>query len=353
VGTPLKEDNTPAWSSLDAVIAAIDKHLRKGQLIILKSTVPPGTTREMARRLQEVSGLKVGSDFYIAFYPERTIEGLALHELHTLAKIIGGINTESTERAAQIIGKLGGKIIKVSSPEVAEMCKLIDNTYRSINVALANEIGLVCEKIGLDAYEVVSAVNAEYARTYLAKSGLGADGPCLSKDPQILVHFAKEKGVDTSIVAAGILRNRESTLRVADISTEYIKTNGIEKPKVSFIGLAFKGFPETDDTRSAPAMIVKEALQKEFTNIEFGCYDPIVKNFCDISVSSSLRECIQGANVIMFLTNHPSLTGIRAEDILDNSGRPLLVIDCWHSVANPDKMKCKGVKIFRIGDGTQ
>jgi len=352
VGTPIKEDNTPNWGPLDAVITAMDKHLRKGQLIILKSTVTPGTTREMARRLQEASRLKAGSDFYIAFYPERTIEGMALHELHTLSKIIGGINTESTDRAARIISKLGGRIIKVSSPEAAEMCKLIDNTYRSLNIALANEIGLICEKIGLDDYEIVSAVNQEYARTHLSKCGLGAGGPCLSKDPQILTHFAREKGVDTKIISASIINNIKATLRVAEIASEYIKALQITRPKVSLIGLAFKGFPETNDTRNSPAIIVKQALQNAFNNIEFGYYDPLVNNFYDNSLSPTLKECIQDANVIIFMTNHPSLTGVQAEDILDNSGRPLLVIDCWHNVANPDKIKRQGARIFRLGDGT-
>ncbi|MBI2847924.1 MAG: nucleotide sugar dehydrogenase [Chloroflexi bacterium] len=352
VGTPLKKDNTPDLSAIQAVFQKIGKHLRPGHLIILKSTVVPGTTREMARTLEESSGLKAGEDFHIAFFPERTIEGLALHELHTLSKIVGGINPESTERTARIVGKLGGKVIKVSSPEVAEMCKVIDNTYRSINVALANEIGMICEKIGLDAYEVVSAVNAEYARTALARSGLGANGPCLSKDPQILVHFARQKGVDARIVSESIVMNRTATLRVADKVLEFIRRQGLETPTVSFLGLAFKGFPETDDTRDSPTILIKNALEKEIPDMKCQYYDPLITEIFGCPAAPSMAEAIKGANIVLFLTNHPKLTGIPAAELLETTARPLLVVDCWHNIIGPQLITGNGAAIFRIGDGT-
>jgi UDP-N-acetyl-D-mannosaminuronic acid dehydrogenase len=352
VGTPLNDDETPDEHAINKVISETGKYLRKGQLIVLKSTVLPGTTRKMASSLKELSGLEPGKDFHLAFFPERTIEGLALHELHTLSKIVGGINQESTNRAARIIGKLGGKVIKVSSPEVAEMCKIIDNTYRSINVALANEIGLVCEQAGLDAYEVVGAVNEGYARTQLAKSGLGANGPCLSKDPQLLAHYAKQKGIHLGIISAGIADNKEATLRVAKVAAQFIKSRKLKKATVSLVGLAFKGFPETDDTRHSPAIMIKEALEEDFSALKYRFYDPLITQFCNEAISPGLKDSYTGANIVMFLTNHPSLMGIRAEDIMKNAGRPLLVIDCWHNVSDPEKIIGNDTAVFRVGDGT-
>ena len=352
VGTPVKDDDTPNYDYLNTAILNIGKRLRRGQLIVLKSTVVPGTTEEIALKLQEISGLKAGGDFYVAFCPERTIEGLALHELYSLPKIIGGINDESVDCAAQIIKKLGGGVIKVSSPKIAELCKLVDNLYRAMNIAFGNEIGYICEGLGIGAYEVVSAVNDAYERTHLFKPGLGADGPCLSKDPLIVKYCGRKIGMDTRIIDACILQNKEYTLRIASIISQYIKTKKINKPKISFIGLAFKGFPETDDIRGSPAIKIHDVLQEQFSDIEFKYYDPIIKNFLNNSVSPTLKDCCLDSNIVVFLTNHQALMNINADNILEDTARPLLIVDCWHNLTNIEKLIGKrDVQIFRVGDG--
>ena len=352
IGTPLdNNEGIPDFTGINQLIPNLGKHLKRGHLIILKSTVYPGATRKVALELEKASGLKAGSDFDIAFQPERTIEGAALSELRTIPKIVGGINSESTERAASIIQDLGGKVIKVSTPEVAELCKLIDNTYRAASIAFANEIGDICQKLGIDSYEIESAVNDAYARTHLFRPGLGADGPCLSKDPQILRYYANREGVDTKVIDACILKNRESTLRIASVTSQFLSKYKIQRPKVSLIGLAFKGSPETDDTRDAPAIKIYRALKQEINNIEFKYYDPIVKKFPADEVCQTLKECIQDTNVVMFLTNHPALMNIGVTSILSNSGRPLLIIDCWRNITDPYQLPEADVQIFRIGDG--
>lgn len=351
VGTPVKDDDTPNYDYINTAILNIGKRLQRGQLIVLKSTVVPGTTEEIALKLEEISGLKAGADFFVAFCPERTIEGLALHELYNLPKIIGGINNESTNRAAQMIKKLGGRIIKVSSPKVAEICKLTDNLYRAMNIAFGNEIGCICEGLGIDAYEVVSAVNNAYERTNLFKPGLGADGPCLSKDPLIVRHCGHKISTDTRMIDACITKNKESTLRIASIMSQYIMTKKINKPKISLIGLAFKGFPETDDIRGSPAIKIRAGLQNQFSDIRFGYYDPIIENFLGNSVSQTLKECYQDSNIVVFLTNHQALMNIDIADILENTSRPLLLIDCWHNILNTEKIVEKDIQIVCIGAG--
>jgi len=351
VGTPVKADGTPDYELLNSAITSIGKKLRKGQLIVLKSTVVPGTTENLvAPKLEELSGLKAGSDFYVAFCPERTIEGLALYELYTLPKIVGGVDAKSADRAAAVIRKLGGRIIKVSSPRVAEICKLVDNLYRAMNIGLGNEIGQICEKLGIDAYEVTCAVNTAYARTHLYRAGLGADGPCLSKDPQILRSYAREKGLDTDMLEACVITNEKATSRVASICSRFIKSKKISTPQVSLVELAFKGFPETDDLRGSPAIKIHNALKREFSKIEFKYYDPFIKNFLGNSTAETLNGCIKNSNVVLFLTDHQSFMNIDVKDILKNAGRPLLIVDCWHNITNPE-IKEKDVKIFRIGDG--
>jgi UDP-N-acetyl-D-mannosaminuronate dehydrogenase len=180
---------------------------------------------------------------------------------------------------------------------------------------------------------------------------LGADGPCLSKDPQILRYYANRVGVDTKVIDACILKNRESTLRIASVTSQFLSKYKIQRPKVSLIGLAFKGSPETDDIRDAPAMKIYRALIKEINNIEFKYYDPIVKKFSTGQLCRTLKECIKNTNVAMFLTNHSALMNIGLDSILSNSGRPLLIIDCWRNIADPYQLQGTDVQIVRIGDG--
>jgi UDP-N-acetyl-D-mannosaminuronic acid dehydrogenase len=353
IGTPL-EKNKPLFQGLEDVIGAIGKRLRKGQLVVLKSTVVPGTTEKISRELEKWHGLVSGRDFHIAFCPERTIEGLAMHELYTLPKIVGAMSPEGAERAARIFRKLGGEVLQVSSPRVAEMCKLVDNLYRAMNIALANELGGICEKLAIDAYEVVSAVNKAYERTHIFFPGLGADGPCLSKDPEILRYCGEQINADTRLIDVTITKNEESTLRVAGIVVEFLQTMKIERPVISLVGLAFKGFPETDDVRGSPALKLYGVLNKELSTAQFRFHDPIVQRFLDHPVIRDLDECIDGANVIIFLTNHRSLMNISASIVFRAASRPLLVIDCWHNLGRPvgPEQSDENIKIFRMGDGT-
>src|SRR5262249_33156079 len=154
-----------------------------------------------------------------------------------------------TARTVDVMQRLGTRIITVSSPTVAELCKLADNIYRALNVAFANEFGSVCERAGVDAYEVVQAVNSAYHRTNIFRPGLGADGPCLSKDPWILRHFADSMAVATPVIDAANHTNRMATLRVAREVRAFIERYRMTRPRVAFLGLSFKGMPETDDLR--------------------------------------------------------------------------------------------------------
>jgi len=350
VGTPLADDSRPNFKHIFNVTRSIGKCLRPGQLIVFKSTVVPGMTRQLASKLEKISRLKAGEDFDVVYCPERTVEGRALEELYNLPKIVGGINKKSLERGAKIIGRLGGKVLKVSSLEIAEMCKCVDNTYRVANIAFGNEIGNICEKIGIDGYELASAVNCTYPRTNLFLPGLGAGGPCLSKDPRILEYFARKKGVDISVISASIKRNKDSTERIIPRALSFINKNKIKRVKIALIGVAFKGKPETDDIRNSPAVEIYQGLMEKIKNRKVSFYDPLVKNFFEEESSESLKECLRDANVVMFLTNHPSFLGIDAREVLKSSSRPLLIVDCWHNLKNLEKAKGKDIQIFRVGD---
>jgi UDP-N-acetyl-D-mannosaminuronic acid dehydrogenase len=352
VGTPIK-DGAPDMSALDTVVTHISKHLRRGQTIVLRSTVTPGTTAGFARKLEDLTTMKCGRDFYVSFCPERTIEGLALYELYNLPKIIGGIDPESTQRTAEILGRMGGKVVKVSSATVAELCKLADNMYRALNIAFANEFGTICEAAHEDTYEVVAAVNATYNRTSIFRPGLGAGGPCLSKDPVILSHFAHRRGVRTPIVDSCVEGNIAATMRVADEAKKFIDEHAVKRPRVAMLGLSFKGMPETDDPRGAPVADIYDALvaHSSVHRADFSFFDPIIREFRDQPTAGSIEECIQGANVILCLTDHAMLQNLPLELIVSRAARPLLVVDAWHNLQRNGAPAKDGVKIVQIGAG--
>jgi len=351
--TPVYSNGNIDLKQMFSVITQIGGLLRKGQLIVLKSTVPPGTTRLITPLLEETSSLVAGKDFYVAYCPERTTEGLALHELYTLPKIVGGINHESTEKASNFFKTLGGKIITVSKPEVAELCKITDNVYRAMNIALANELGFISKEIGIDAYEMVKAVNKTYERTDLFFPGLGAGGPCLTKDTELLQSFARERGVDGDLISACLKVNKKATLEVALKVEEFLSRRHIKKPIISLLGLTFKGFPETDDVRNSPALTILQRLQSSLKHVDYHLklFDPIIKEFQGQKVVHTIEKCLKDANVVVFLTNHPNLKNINIEDILNIAGKPLLIVDCWHNVICDQTPAEADVEIFRIGDG--
>lgn len=357
VGTPINEKDEPDYSYMDLAVNNIGAGLRKGQLVVLKSTVVPGTTREVALRLEKMSGMKAGKDFFISFCPERTIEGIALYELYNLPKIIGGINEESTERTAVVISKLGDKVVRVSSADVAEMCKLIDNLFRAFNIGFANELGMLCEKMGIDSYELVNAVNSAYERTNVFKPGLGADGPCLSKDPMILRHFARKNNLETYILDSCIKINKVSTMRLVDLCVSFIRKHDIKNPKIALIGLAFKGKPETDDLRGSPSIKIFKGIEnslKEYADIacRYSFYDPIVSRFEESDVADNYHDAIRGSNVVMFLTDHQSIKNIDMREIESIADRPLFIIDAWHNVRREvDCAVGNDTAYFRVGDG--
>lgn len=267
-----------------------------------------------------------------------------------LAKIVGGINRESSLRAEKIVRKLGGSTTVVSSPKVAEMCKLVDNLYRSNNIAFANELGEVCESIGIKASEVVSAVNNSYPRTRVFSPGLGADGPCLSKDPIIFKHAAAKYNVDTPVTKSTIIQNEKATLRVADLVKDFILRNNPQSTNLAVIGLAFKGFPETDDLRGSPAQKIINKLKKEnifFNSIKL--FDPLVKQFPGHENTNSISEAVKDANIILFLTNHPRLMNLELDSIISDPSRKTFILDAWGNI-NISHIP-ENVEYFRIGHG--
>lgn len=358
VGTPLDGGNGSELSSVNAVATKLGSHLRPGHIIILRSTVSPGTTGRLAASLEAISGLRAGHDFFVSFTPERTIEGVALYELSTLPVIVGGINAESTQRTVEIFQRVVNKVIPVSSPLVAELCKLSDNMYRALNIAFANELGELCERIQVDAYEVVQAVNSAYPRTNIFRPGLGAGGPCLSKDPLILRNFAESLQVGVPIIESTAETSLVPVRRIVREVRAFLDTHALASARIALLGLAFKGVPETDDLRGSAAGFIYDDLSDPGSNgnhpgLSFSAYDPMVGTFNGIPVLRSVEECLQACNVVLLLNDHPSLRNIPLDLLLDQAGRPLLIVDVWHNIRRFDRERLPpDVAYIRIGDGS-
>ena len=332
VGTPLNSTNSPI---LDYIISASEEtgtRLRKGQIVILRSTIPVGTSRKIVIPiLEKKSNLKSGVDFDVIFAPERTAEGVALSELKTNPQIIGSLTSEGIEKASQIFKQMTPTIIPVSSIETAEMMKLIDNTYLDVRFAYANEIAIICEILKLDAKECIEKANFQYPRNNISVPSPGVGGPCLSKDPYILAHVAKQYGYKPELISHSRWVNEYIPSFLAKKVVRKIEMAGKkENSKIFIIGFAFKGNPETGDIRNSPTLILVEELKKHFANIVG--YDPVVPA-SDIENIGITVNTVQGgfedADCVIIMNNHKSYHSLNVKELLRSSSKPCVFVDCW------------------------
>jgi UDP-N-acetyl-D-mannosaminuronic acid dehydrogenase len=323
-----KTTKQPNMEIVKSAVREIKDFLRPGQCVFLRSTVPVGTTRDIVKPILEESGLKAGEDFYLAFTPERTAEGTALRELRILPQIIGGINDKSVDEAAKIFRRTTPTILCVSSLEAAELIKLLDNSYRDLRFAYANEIAKYCEKVGLNAFEVVTAANQGYPRNNIPVPSPGVGGACLSKDPYILIDCAKKVGEDLKLVA----RAREVNEQMTKHMVEELKKHGALKGKKIFIaGFAFKGQPETNDMRDSPTLDLVKHLSLE--NVSIIGFDPHVEEHKIRSLGvkhvKTIEDGIKDVDVAVFMTNNESFSDLDVKETFGGMKKGGIIYDGW------------------------
>jgi len=271
VPTPFKYDKKPDLSHVEAATKAILPFLKKGNLVILESTSPPGTTQNIVGKIIKESGLKPGTDIYLAHCPERVLPGRILKELIENDRIIGGVTKDSAEKAASLYKNVVQGSINLTDATTAEMAKLVENTYRDLNIAFANELSIICEKVGIDVREVIELAN-KHPRVNIHNPGPGVGGHCLAVDPWFIVSgFPKEARL---IKTARLINDKMPEF----ITSKILKlTKGITSPKITILGIAYKG--DVDDTRESPAIKVLEILKsnQKIPDIQIDIYDPHVK----------------------------------------------------------------------------
>ncbi len=337
VGTPCDAQGSPILDQVEAAAKTIGENLQKGQIVILKSTVPPLTTEEfVAPNLEKVSGLKLGADFGIAFVPERTIEGQAMKELKNLPKVIGANNEKTGNDVEKLFKLLGGTIVRVSSPRIAELVKLMDNTYRDVNIALANEFGKAASVLGIDIIEAIEAANKDYGRNKILVPGAGVGGSCLTKDPLILAHVSEKAGEVLPLIKIARQVNREMPEKVVSLVRSVLKRNKRElrNSKIVLLGLTFK--KDTNDLRETPAKVIYDLLNREGGQIVL--YDKFahsneVENLFKSRKVENLEEAVKDSDCLVVATDHTEFRELKLKRIKELMRTPCIV-DARHMI-NP------------------
>jgi UDP-N-acetyl-D-glucosamine dehydrogenase len=306
VPTPLDLYKQPDLSYVASSTKSVAKYLHKGMLVILESTTYPGTTEEVCKPILEESGLKCGQDFFLAFSPERVDPGNKQYKTKNTPKVVGGCTKDCTEVAAMLYRSiLEGDVLEVSSPAVAEMEKILENTFRNVNIALANEMAVLCKRMGIDIWEVIDAAKTKPYGFMPFYPGPGLGGHCIPLDPFYLEWKAKEYDYHTRLIEISGTINDYMPEFVVDnamklLNEKRIPLNG---SKVLLMGAAYKN--DIDDMRESPVLKVIEHLEKNGAVVSYN--DPYIPSFKLLNKeykSVNWEEEIKEADIVIITTNH-------------------------------------------------
>ena len=279
VPTPLDAHQQPDISYVKSSTEAISKYLTKGTMVVLESTTYPGTTEELIKPiLEEGSGLKCGEDFYLGFSPERVDPGNLIYKTKNTPKVVGAIGKDATEVITTMYrAVLEGDVYEVSSPAIAEMEKILENTYRNINIGLVNELTMLCNKLGISMWEVVDAAKTKPYGFQAFYPGPGLGGHCIPLDPYYLSWKAREYGFHTSMIESSMMINDQMPEYCVERASKILNRHAkaMNGAKVLVVGVAYK--QDIDDYRESPALRVIEVLKREMANVEF--YDPWISEY--------------------------------------------------------------------------
>jgi UDP-N-acetyl-D-mannosaminuronic acid dehydrogenase len=353
VPTPFYHDKTGEYNgetykladmrAVTSAAEAIVPHLRKGNLVVLESTSPPRTTVDLIAPILEKSGLKAGTDFLLAYSPERVLPGQILRELIENARVIGGITTESAEAGYDLYSIfVRGEIVKTDAT-TAEMVKLMENTYRDVNIAIANEFSRLADRFGVDVWEAISLAN-RHPRVKILNPGPGVGGHCISVDPWFLVEAAPDL---TPLIYTSRQVNDSQPHLVLELLQRAL--GSLKGRKIAALGLAYK--PEVDDLRESPAVEVVHLLKDAGAIVK--AYEPFKPDagLPDIDTVPTLEDSLANAEAIVLLVNHSSFRDL-TPDKLKSMTKARVVIDTVNGCAGQD-WTGGGFKIYRIGVSEQ
>ncbi|MHB1653265.1 MAG: nucleotide sugar dehydrogenase [Desulfitobacteriaceae bacterium] len=344
VPTPLTITRDPDISYIQASAKEIARYLRSGQLITLESTTYPGTTQEVILPLLEESGMKVGQDFFLAFSPERVDPGNKRFSTKNTSKVVGGVTPTCLEIAYTLYAQTIVNVVPVSSPAAAELTKVFENTYRAVNIALVNELMLLCDRMGLDIWEVVEAAGTKPFGIQTFWPGPGVGGHCIPIDPFYLTWKAREYDFHTRFIELAGEINVEVSYYVINRVVRALnqENKSLKDAKVLVLGVAYK--KDIDDVRESPALKILELLRKEGANILY--HDPFIPTI-EPHGGSTVRldsipltdEALAGADCVLILTDHSTIDYERVVD------RARIVVDTRNATKGVENNREKIAKI--------
>ncbi len=312
VPTPLDEHQQPDISYVRSSAESIAKYLHRGMMVVLESTTYPGTTEELLKPILESSGLKCSEDFYLGFSPERVDPGNALYKTKNTPKVVGGLGADASDViCAMYEAVLQNKVFRASSPAVAEMTKILENTYRNVNIGLINELAMLCHRMRIPLWEVIDAAATKPFGFTPFYPGPGLGGHCIPLDPYYLSWKAREYGFHTSMIESSMMVNDRMPEycvgRAADLLSRRAR-RALNGAKLLVLGVAYKG--GIDDYRESPAIRVIEKLREEGAEVVF--YDPYVpvyrKNGKEFSGAGELTpELVASADMVIITTAHKNV----------------------------------------------
>ena len=331
VPTPLNKQKNPDISFINQVMENMKDFIHHDMLIVLESTSYPGTTRELILPEMESKGLRVGHEFYLCFSPERVDPGNEKYKTANTPKILGGITPQCGEMGEFIYETIVEQVVRVSSPETAEMVKLLENTFRAINIGLANEVAIMCEKLGIDVWEVIDAAATKPFGFMKFTPGPGLGGHCIPIDPHYLSWKLKTLDYNARFIELAAEMNTSMPLHMVDLVREGLNHNGkgIFGSQIIILGVAYK--KNVNDVRESPALDVMKLLENDGAELSF--YDPYV-SFVELNgnrmmgIETLTKETLNNSDAIVIMTDHDQIDFQFVEENSD------LIIDSRNVIKN-------------------
>jgi UDP-N-acetyl-D-glucosamine dehydrogenase len=332
VPTPLSRNREPDVSYIERAARDVAPHLRKGHLVVLESTTYPGTTRDvLLPLLEQGSGLKAGPDFHLAYAPERVDPGRTDHTPRSTPKVVGGIDDPSAEAAAELYGAAIDEVVRVSSPEAAELTKLLENIFRSVNIALVNELARLCGRMKIDVWEVIDAAATKPFGFMSFKPGPGLGGHCIPIDPFYLTWKAREYDFTTEFIELAGKVNQSMPYYCRSLISQALNHGGgksLAGSKLLILGVSYK--PDIGDMRESPALKIIELMRNAGAEVSY--HDPFVAELPDLGLRSAPLEP-KAYDCVVIVTEHSSIDYGR---LVDDAN---LVVDLRNATRQPPDKK--------------
>jgi UDP-N-acetyl-D-mannosaminuronic acid dehydrogenase len=315
--------------------------LQHGNLVVLESTSPPRTTVDIIRPILEATGLKAGRDFYLAYTPERVLPGKILHELVKNARVIGGIDAASAQAGYDLFSVFVSGEIVLTDATTAEMAKLMENTYRDVNIALANEFSRLADRFGVDVWEAILIAN-KHPRVNVLSPGPGVGGHCISVDPWFFVEAAPDLA---SLIRVSRHINDDQPSYVCQKVTDCL--GSLSEKKIAALGLAYK--PDVDDLRESPAVETVRLLQEQGALVT--AYEPFKPsaNLPGIKTAINMADTLNNADLILILVSHSQFKELEPQAV-SKLTRARVIFDAVNAWTGPDWEKA-GFAVYRLGNG--